>query len=79
MTNKELISKIYVYLMHLYIKQTTQFKKNGQKNWDISPKNTDGQKAHEKMLNFANYYRNANQIYSGDTSHNAHHQKVYKQ
>jgi len=34
------------------------------------------------MLNVANYYRNANQIYSEASLHsgqNAHHQKVYKQ
>ena len=41
----------------------------------------DGQKAHEKMLNIANYQRNASQNYnevSSHTSQNGHHQKVYK-
>ena len=28
------------------------------------PKQTDGQQAHEKMLNITNYYRNADQDYS---------------
>ena len=38
-------------------------------------------KAHEKMLNLINYYRNANQNYnevSPHTSQNGH-QKIYKQ
>ena len=42
----------------------------------------DGQKAHEKMLNIANYERNANQIYSEVSPHsgqNGYHQKAYKQ
>ena len=49
---------------------------------DISPKNADGQKAHEKMINIANYQRNANQNYSEVSRHsgkNGHHQKIYKQ
>ena len=42
---------------------------------------TDGQKAHEKMLNVTNYQRNTDQNYnevSPHTSQNVH-QKVYKQ
>ena len=42
----------------------------------------DGQKAHEKMLNFTNYQRNANQNHneiSPHTSQNGPYQKVYKQ
>ena len=39
----------------------------------------DGQKAHEKMINVATYWRNANQNYnkvSPYTNQNGHHQKV---
>ena len=39
---------------------------------------TDGQKAHEKMLNMTNYQRNVNQNYnevSPHTGQNGHHQK----
>ena len=42
---------------------------------------TNGQQVHEKMLNIANYQRNANQNYdevSPYTGQNGHHQKVYK-
>ena len=45
-------------------------------------RHTDGQEAHEKMLNTANYSRNANQNYndiSPHTGQNGHHQNVYKQ
>ena len=40
----------------------------------------DGQKAHEKMLNVAYYWRNVNQNYkvSPYPNQNGHHQKVYK-
>ena len=40
------------------------------------------QKAHEKMLNITNHFRNANQNdneVSPHTGQNGHHQKVYKQ
>ena len=51
---------------------------------DTSPQQTeiDGQEADEKMLNFANYQRNADQNYNELSPHigqNGHHQKVYKQ
>ena len=42
----------------------------------------DGQKAHEEMLNIANYWGNASQNYievSPHASQNDHYQKVYKQ
>ena len=42
---------------------------------------TDGQKAHEEILNIANYQRNASQKYnevSPHTGQNGHHQKIYK-
>ena len=45
-------------------------------------RHTDGQKAHEKMVDITNYQRNANQNYnkvSPHTSHDGHHQKAYKQ
>ena len=48
----------------------------------LQRRHTDGQKAHEKMLNIANYWKNANQNYnevSPHTGHNGHHQKVYKE
>ena len=41
-------------------------------------RHTDGQKAHEKLLNITNYQRNANQNYSEFSLHtgqNGHHQK----
>ena len=47
----------------------------------LQRRHTDGQQAHEKMLNVTNYCRNANQNYnevSPLTIQNGHHQKVYK-
>ena len=47
----------------------------------LQRRHTDGQKAHEKLFDMANYQRNANQNYnevSLYTSQNGHHQKVYK-
>jgi len=44
-------------------------------------RHTDGQQAHEKMLNTANDERNANKNYSEafpHTSQNGHHPKVYR-
>ena len=35
----------------------------------IQRRHTDGQEAHEKMLNMANYQRNANQNYDEVTPH----------
>ena len=80
-----LICKVYKQLMQLNIK------KNKQPNPKISrrPKqtflqrrHTDGQEAHEKMLNIINYQRNANQNYnevSPHTGQNGHLQNIYKQ
>ena len=48
----------------------------------LQRQHTDGQKAHEKMLNITNYQRNANQNYKEvgpHTDQNSHHHKVYKQ
>ena len=42
----------------------------------LQRRHTDGQQAHEKMLNIANYQRNANQNYNEvppDTGQNGHH------
>ena len=44
----------------------------------LQRRHTDGQKAHENMLNIVNYQRNANQNYnevSPHTGQNGHHQK----
>ena len=44
----------------------------------LQRRHTDGQEAHEKMLNIANYWRNANQNYKETSPHtrqNGHHQK----
>ena len=66
---------------------TPQHQKNKQFNQNVAkrPKqtflqrrHTDGQEAHEKMLNIANYWRNANQNYKETSPHtrqNGHHQK----
>ena len=83
-TDKELISKIYKQLYNsVQEKQTTQSKSGGKIYTDISPKrNTDGQKAHEKIPSITNYWRNTNQNYnevSPHTGQNGRHQNVYRQ
>ena len=51
-------------------------------NQPFQRRHTDGQQAHETMLNLDNYYRNANQKYNEVsqvfTGQNGHHQKFYK-
>ena len=64
-------------------KPNNPIKKMGRrpKQTFLQRRHTDGQQAHEKMLNTANYQRTANQNYnevSPHTGQNDHHQKVYK-
>ena len=57
-TDKGLISKIYKQLMQLYIKTNKQpNQKMGRrpKQTFLHGRHTDGQKAHEKILNMTNY------------------------
>ena len=47
----------------------------------LERRHTDGQQAHENMLNIANHQRNANQKKNEATPHtcqNGYHQNVYK-
>ena len=63
-------------------KQKNQKMERRSEQTFLQRKHTDGQKAHEKMLNISNYQRNANQNYnevSPHTGQNDHQQKVYKQ
>ena len=58
-TKKGLISKIYSLIKKKNTIQSKQCTENLNKLF--SKENTDGQQAHEKILNITNYYRNANQ------------------
>ena len=62
-------------------KQPNQKMDRSLKYTFLQRRHTDGQQAHEKMINIANYQRTANQNYnevSPHTSQNGHHQNVYK-
>ena len=84
-TGKGLISNTYKQLMQLNIKKNKHPNpKMGRrpKQTFLQRRHTDGHEAQEKMLNIANYQRNANQNYneiSSHTSQNGHHQKIYQQ
>ena len=64
--DKGLISKIYKQLIQLNKKNKQPNQKMGRrpKQTFSKERHTDGQQAHEKMLNIANYQRNANQNYN---------------
>ena len=57
-TEKGLISKIYKYLVQLFIIKTTQSKMGRRsKQTFLQRRHIDGRKAHEKMLTITNYQR----------------------
>ena len=74
-TDKGLISKIYKQLNIKKNKQPNKKMGKSPKQTFLQRRHTDGQQAYEKMLNIANYQKNANQnnevpLY---TSQNSHH------
>ena len=63
-------------------KQITQRVGKRHKQTFLQRRHTDGEQTHERMLNIAHYYRNANQNHneiSPHTGQNGPHQKAYKQ
>ena len=82
-TDKRFISKTYKQFMKFSIKKQLN-QKMGRISRQIFPqrRHTDGQKAHEKMLNITHYQINANQNHNEVPSHggqNGCYPKVYKQ
>ena len=76
-TDKGLISKIHnLYNSSAKIQQPNWKMDKRPEQTFLQGKYTDGQQAHEKMLNITDYLRNANQNYHEippHTSQNGHH------
>ena len=78
-TDKDFISKIYEQLIQLNSQKSQQPSgKMGKRPEEtfLQGRYTDGQRAHETMLNITDYWRNANQNYheiTPHTSQNGHH------
>ena len=83
MTDMGLLSKICKQLIQFNTKkQSTQFEKMGRRPKQIffQRRQTDGQQAHEKMLNIANYQINAIKKNNEIPPHifqNGYHQQAY--
>ena len=87
-TDKGLISKIHKQLIQLNIYKKRKNQPNQKmgrrpihKQTSLQRRHTNGQQAHEKTLNIANYQRNANKNYNGVSPHTSQsncHQKFYK-
>ena len=79
--DKGLISRIYRELLKLNKKKPSSKMGRRSKRTFFQRRHTDGQQAHEKMLNIANHQGNANQNHneiSPYTCQNGYHQKEHK-